>query len=194
MEPSHPIGHPKPITPPRRRRKAQRESQDQKAWVKALNLKFQLGFFYRVKNMGTFDPVRGFFRKNQELVCIPDICGDMPGCAVYIECKYVQGVEKKKKLCFKAKISDGQKDFLYRAHKRGCRAGVAFTLDDAIAIAASDPKRHPRHPRTWCFLPPAEQEAKAEAWKAERAALSKLKNDPLGFIQLRDHGPEEDCT
>ena len=195
-----PIGHPKPIVPPRRRKKGQQESRDQRMFVEALNLKFRDGFFYRVKNMGTYDAARGFYRKNAELVAIPDICGYRSlvmvhalGVArpVYIECKHVQGVDLKKKLCFKVKISDAQKDFLSSAYKSGCIAGVAFTLDDAIAIAANDPKRHPRHPRTWCFLTEQEQEEKAEAWKKERAALEALNQDPLGFISLREPAPGE---
>ena len=192
---------PKPIVPPRRLAKTQKETIDQKAFVQALNLKFRDGFFYRVKNMGTYDAVRGFYRKNAELVAIPDICGyrshKLAGNGgrlaqnVFIECKHVQKVEQKRKLCFKVKISNEQKDFLSSAYKSGCLAGVAFTLDDAISIAANDSIRHPRHPRTWCFLAGQEQEEKAEIWKKERAAKAALNQDPLGFISLREPAPGE---
>jgi hypothetical protein len=171
-------GHPKPIIPPKPHKK-QRESADQRAFVKALNL-MRLGFFYRVKNMGTFDAARGFYRKHSDTVAIPDICGyTKAGTGVFIECKYVAKVEQKKELLFKAKISQEQKDFLLGAHRAGCRSGIAFTLDDAIAIAACDPMRYPRHPRTYLFLPEAEQEAHAAKYIEERRALALKNKDPL---------------
>lgn len=179
-----------PIKPPRRG-KRQQESANQRQYVQAL-LMSGLGFFYRVKNMGTWDPIKKIYRKDygMALVAIPDICGyDKFGRAVFIEVKNVQGVEKKRKAIFKCKITDEQKDFLLRAHRNGALSGVAFTLEDALAIAHNDPLRYPRHPRTWLFLDRDEKGRQeltdiASGWEEKRKALSRLKQDPVAAVTV----------
>lgn len=200
-----PSSFPAPITPPRGKR--QQESANQRLYVKAL-LATGLGFFYRVKNMGTFDPIRKVYRKDygQALVAIPDICGyrhrhtvkrlDPLAVPVYIEVKNVKGVEKKRKLIFKCKITDQQKDFLLRAHRSGCLAGVAFTLEDALAIAHDDPVRYPRHPRTYLFLDldeagRRELTERVADYEAAKKALSRMKQDPVAAATTLAHGLTE---
>lgn len=160
-----------------------------------------VGFFWRVKNTGTWDP-RGFFRKDAttEFVAVPDICGyraRSPLLGVYIEAKFRDRVENCKKLIFSVKISEDQKKFLRNAHKAGHLAGVAFTLDDAIAIAMNDPKRYVRHPRTYLFMPEEEHEGIIERYKAEKKALSLLKQDPVAcatfLARTFDEPIPEDC-
>lgn len=192
MNPLHPASHPKPIRPPRRKRGKQLETADARAGVQALN-KLGVGFFYRVKNMGTYDPVRGFFRKDlsKDFVAIPDVCGyrtKPPLLGVYIEWKHVHGLDKKRKLIFKVKITDKQKEFLYGAHRAGHLAGVAFNLDDAIAIAMNDPARFVRHPRTYLFLPDSEHEIVIARYHEQKKALSKLKQDPVAAATYLAHG------
>lgn len=171
-------------TKPRRKPKRQQESLNQKEYVRRLNA-HNLGFFYRVKNMGTFDPTRGFFRKNQELVSVPDICGasiqNTKGgpVPVYIEVKLVHQIEKRKKLLFKVKITDGQCDFLLKMHRLGCRAGVAFNYYDAICIASGDGTRYPRHPRTFCFLPKDELEEYAAHYAELKRRHAENASDPV---------------
>lgn len=180
-----PDSFPSPLKQPRKRGR-QVESANQKQFVRTL-LMVGLGYFYRVKNMGTYDPTKRIFRKDygMALVAIPDICGyTKAGRAVYIEVKYVEGVEKKKKTIFSCKITDLQKDFLLRAHRSGAIAGVAFTLEDALAIAHDDPVRYPRHPRTWLFLPTTELLELASAWEAKKKALSQLKQDPVACVTV----------
>lgn len=150
--------------------KRQQETLNQKDYIQRLNAA-GLGFFYRIKSTGTFDPIRRTFRKNSELVGLPDIAGftfnDRQGVClpVYIEVKLVKQVEKRRKILFKVKITNEQKDFLLKAYRAGCRAGVAFNYYDAIGIATGDMERYPRHPRTFCFLPQDELEAYAEEFK-----------------------------
>lgn len=170
--------------------KRRQESIDQRLYVRALNLK-QIGFFYRVKSLGTFDRNRKRYRRNAELVPVPEICGYLfnPCLPVYIEVKRVQRVEKKKRLIFKVRISEAQKSFLLEAHRAGARAGIAFNLEDCIAIASADPNRFPRHPRTYFFLPDEEVEAYAEEYRAQRQALSARCQDPLDrdiYLPLED--------
>lgn len=153
-------------------------------FVRALN-QVGLGFFYRVKNMGTYDAKKGTYRKDYGagLVAIPDICGfTKAGRAAFIEVKYIEGVEKKQKPVFSCKITDLQKEFLLRAHRSGAIAGVAFNLEDALSIAHDDELRYPRHPRTWLFLPEAELNPLADAWLEKRKALSRLKQDPVASV------------
>lgn len=172
---------PKPIVPPKRRNGRQKETVNVRAWVKALNA-LGVGFFWRVKNTGTFDPTRGFFRKDMstDFVAIPDICGYLhSGRAVFIEAKYREGVEKMKKLIFSVKISDKQKEFLRDAYHRNCYAGVAFTLDDCIAIVRNDPTRYVRHPRTWCFADPSLHASIIAEYVKQKEALAKLRQDPV---------------
>lgn len=152
-----------------------------RAWVKSLN-QLGVGFFWRVKNTGTWDPVRQVFRKDAaaDFVAIPDICGYLKnGRAVFIEAKRTQGLEKKRKLIFSVKITQDQKDFLCRAHGAGCLAGVAFDLDDCIAIVRDDPTRYVRHPRTWLFLPQSMHDIVIERYKVQKKALSQLRQDPV---------------
>lgn len=191
--------HPAPLNQPRKG-KRQQESHNQRLYVKAL-LATGLGFFHRVKNMGTFDPIRKCYRKDygMALVAIPDICGyifahrmkrlDPVARPCYIEVKNVQGVEKKRKAVFKCKITDEQKEFLLRAYRGGCLAGVAFTLEDALAIAHDDELRYPRHPRTWMFLDldqagRTQLETIVSAWEAKKKALSRLKQDPVAAVTV----------
>lgn len=189
--PYHPH-HPPQIKPPKRRRGRQQETANVRMWVRALNLK-KIGFFFRVKNTGTFDPSSGRFRKDRgiDFVAIPDICGHLnSGTAVYIEGKFAEKVEAKKKLIFAVKISNDQKAFLLDAHRKGCRAGVAFTLDDAIMIATGEGLRHPR---TYLFLPTAELEAYAEEYAKKRRAQAEINQDPLARdIFQNTPKPEED--
>lgn len=168
-----------------------------------------LGFFYRVKNMGTFDPVKKIYRKDYgtSLVAIPDICGYIhnrrtrfvslshpPAIPVYIEVKYIKDVDRKRALTFSCKITDEQKRFLLDAHKAGCRSGIAFTLEDCLAIAYCDPDRYPRHPRTWMFLPEPELAVKVAEYQEKKKALSRLKQDPVAAATTLAHGltPVED--
>lgn len=174
-----------------------------RAWVKALNM-LGIGFFWRVKNTGTWDPVRQIFRKDlaTDFVAVPDICGYLKsGRAVFIEAKYREGVEKMKKLVFVTKASDEQKKFLWEALQKGCLSGVAFTLDDCIAIVRDDPSRYVRHPRTWAFIPDYidNQESKyaviIERYKIQKNALSQLKQDPVAsatFLAKTHQEPEEE--
>lgn len=177
---------PVPIKPPSRATKRQVESHNQRQYVRAL-LMAGLGFFYRVKNMGTYDAKKGAYRKDygMSLVAIPDICGyTRAGRAAFIEVKYVQQVEQKKKLTFACKITDLQKEFLLRAHRSGAIAGLAFTLEDTLAIAHDDPLRYPRHPRTWMFLPAAELAEKEREYLEKKKALSRLKQDPVAAVTV----------
>lgn len=183
--------HPPPIIPPKRRRGRQQETVNVKMWVRALNLK-KLGFFFRVKNTGIYDVKIGRFRKdrNQDFVAIPDICGHLnSGTAVYIEGKYTDKVENKKSLIFAVQITAKQKEFLLDAYRKGCRAGVAFTLEDAIGIAKNDPLRHPR---TFVFLPEAELNAYVEGYKERKRAQAKINQDPLARDILQNIQPVED--
>lgn len=179
----HPASHPKPIRPPRKKkaRGKQNETANVRVWVRALN-QLGVGKFWRVKNTGTWDPVRQIFRKDltTEFVAIPDICGYLKsGRSVFIEAKYKEGVEKVKKLIFSVQITEDQKHFLREAHKNNCFAGVAFTLDDCIAIVRNDPTRYVRHPRTWMFLPEPEHAGIIEKYTKEKRALSALRQDPV---------------
>lgn len=195
MEDQFPRSHPKPIKPPRRRRGRQTETANVRAWVKALN-QLGVGFFWRVKNTGTWDPTRGFFRKDlsKDFVAIPDICGYLKkdGTAVFIEAKYIEGVEKKKKLIFSVKITNDQKRFLHGAHQAACLSGVAFTLDDCIAIVRNDPTRYVRHPRTYLFMPEEMHEKIIDRYKDEKKALSALRQDPVASATYLAKTHEED--
>ena len=183
-----PACFPKPIIPPRKRKRGrQEETANVRAWVKALN-KLGVGFFWRVKNTGTYDPVRKCFRKDMstDFVAIPDICGYLHnGKSVFIEAKYAADLDTKRKLIFAVKITDKQKEFLWNALQSECRAGIAFTLDDCIAIVRHDPTRYVRHPRTWAFIPPfiPDHEGKYAAiikrYEEEKKALAKLRQDPV---------------
>lgn len=192
----HPASHPKPIRPPRARkgpRGKQAETASVRIWVRALN-QLGVGKFWRVKNTGTWDTVRKVFRKDltTEFVAIPDICGYLhSGRAVFIEAKYKNGVEKVRKLIFSVKITDDQKKFLLEAHKRNCFAGVAFTLDDCIAIVRNDPKRYVRHPRTWLFLPNDQHERICAQYLLERKALSALRQDPVASVTFLSRPSDE---
>lgn len=157
----------------------QQESVEQKAYVKFLN-SLNLGFFYRVRNGGTFDPTRRTFRKNAELVAISDICFYLKGGqAGFIEVKRTQGIERKKKLTFKVVSTDAQKKFLLDAHRAGCLAGFAFTEKDCLSIVMNDEKRYPRHPRTYAFLPKEEHEAYALKYRELLSAHAEAAQDPV---------------
>lgn len=158
-----------------------------RAWVKALN-QLGVGFFWRVKNTGTYDPNRKVFRKDMttDFVALPDICGYLhSGRAVFIEAKYREGVEKMKKLIFVTKASEKQKEFLWNALQSGCYAGIAFTLDDCIAIVRNDPTRYVRHPRTWAFIPAVipdhagKYEVICKRFEEQKKALAALRQDPV---------------
>lgn len=189
---------PSPLTQPRKG-KRQQETANQRQYVQAL-LTTGLGFFYRVKNMGTFDARKGIYRKDygMALVAIPDICGyifshrvkrlDPIARPCYIEVKFVRDVEKKRKLVFACKITDLQKEFLLRAYRAGALAGVAFTLEDALSIAYDDEDRYPRHPRTWLFLPAEELAQKVAEYTEKKKALSRLKQDPVAAATTLAHG------
>lgn len=182
---------PPEIKPPKRRRGKSQENADQRAWRDALNL-LRLGKFWRVKTTGTYDPVRKIFRRDKTAdTGIPDICGYLTGGrAVFIECKFVEGVEKKKNLLFKAKTTVEQRDFLLAAHRSGCIAGIAFTLDDAIAIARDDSVKYHRHPRTYQFMPEDWQKSYAEKYMEIKKALARQNQDPLAR-DIFSHTPKD---
>lgn len=160
--------------------KRQQESILQKEMIRFLN-GLNIGFFYRVRNGGQWDPTRKTFRKNAELVAVSDIVGwNKNGRAVYIEVKRTSSdVDKKKKLIFSVKITDAQKEFLLRAHKHGCISGVAFTEKDCLNIVMDDPVRFPRHPRTYLFLPRPELEEYGEKYRELLAEHAKSAQDPV---------------
>lgn len=160
----------------------QKESTLQRSIISSLN-QMAGGYYFRIRNGSTFDPKIGRFRANVAEPGIPDICGfTKSGKAAFIEVKFVEKIENKKKLVCKIKITQEQKDFLYRAYKAGCLAGVAFNLSDAIAIVANDQELYPRHPRTFSFLPEEDQLAYAERYKEEKAKFTELNKDPLAKI------------
>lgn len=176
MEKAHGASH--PFLKPGRQSKNQRESTLQRQIIKDLH-RAGAGHFYRIRNGATFDPKIGKFRSNTAEPGIPDICGyTKAGQAVFIECKFIEKVEEREKLVFPIKITEEQKDFLFRAHKAGCRAGVAFTVEDALAIAL-DSYVYPRHPRTYLFLPSKSVEEYAERYAAHKKALAEERKDPL---------------
>lgn len=168
-----------PLIQPRRSRK-QKETQDQKIYVKALNAS-GLGYFWRVKTMGTYDPIRKTFRRNSDIRGLSDISGYRfnGGRAVFIEVKWVRDVDKKRNLIFKTTLTPEQKEHLLRAYDAGCIAGVAFTLEDAVAIAHDDPERYPRHPRTFMFLPEVRLNEYVEKYKILKKAFTEKNQDPL---------------
>lgn len=160
----------------------QKETILQKAVIESLNIS-GIGFFFRIKNGATFDPKIKRFRANVGTPGIPDICGFLKsGRAVYIEMKHVEKIESRKKIISAIKITQEQKDFLYRAYKSGCFAGVAFNLEDAIAIAKNDPEIHPRHPRTYQFLPDDELAVIVSKYAEEKKAFTEKNKDPLAKI------------
>lgn len=163
-----------------RRTKRQKESLDQKTFVKAL-IATGLGHFWVQKTMGTFDPVRKVFRKNTAVRGISDICGFLfkTGRAVFIEVKWVKDVDKKRKLVFKSTITDEQKEFLLRAHDGGCIAGIAFSLDDCMAIVKENDEVFPRHPRTYMFLPEKDLTEYVEKYKVLKAAQVAARQNPV---------------
>lgn len=154
----------------------------QKAIIESLNYS-QIGFFWKIRNGSTWDPTIKRFRANTATPGIPDICGYLKsGRSVFVECKYVEKIESRKKIISAIKITREQKDFLYRAYKSGCFAGVAFTLEDAIAIAKNDPEIHPRHPRTYQFLPDDELAVIVSKYAEEKKAFTEKNKDPLAKI------------
>lgn len=159
--------------------KKQRESTLQRQILQALN-SLRFGYFFRIRNGATFDPRAGVFRANTAEKGIPDLMGwHFGGKMVLIEVKYIEKVENRKKLIFNVRLSDEQKEFLRKAHADGCLSGVAFNLEDAIAIVKDNPHLYPRHPRTYSFLAKEEKEKYAQIYKEKRAALSVEKRDPL---------------
>ena len=165
--------------PFKKKYKRQAETLNQKAFIKHLN-ENGYGFFFRIKTTGTYDPKRGFFRKNNELVGLPDIHGyTFKPQPAYIEVKRVVRVEKRKKLIFKVQITDEQKDFLLKAFRAGCLAGVAFNLYDCISIVADNGSKYPRHPRTFCFLPREEWEEYAHKYASDKAIHAAIQADPV---------------
>lgn len=154
--------------------------------MKALNLAGAV-FVYRVRNMGTFDPIRKVYRRHSDHEAIPDICGYAkpthtkvkPGTAVFIEVKYVAKVENKTKLRFAVKTTDEQRLFLLRAYRCGALVGYAYNLEDCLAIVHNDPDHYPRHPRTWAFLPEEEWAQKEVEYREKKKVLAKLNQDPL---------------
>lgn len=165
------------IKNPYKARGKQPETPLQRLIVQGLNVS-GLGYFFRIRNGATWNAARGQYLSNVTEKGIPDVHGFLKsGQAVYIEVKYIETLHKKKKLIFNVKISLEQIVWLLRAHRAGCRTGVAFCLEDAVAIAMADEKRYPRHPRTYCFLPEAEKKIYAERYKENKKALSELKED-----------------
>lgn len=168
----------KPIVPPKR--KKEKEIVNQRNFVRCLN-DAGIGCFFRVRKIGAIDPEKGTYRKWNDLGQIPHIIGfrKHTGQAVFIECKFVQRIEKRKPLVFPVKITKEQKDFLLAAHNAGAIAGVAFTLEDAIAIAHDSQMEYPRHPRTFCFLPKEDLEEYVGVYKETKKALCAGRRDPL---------------
>jgi len=110
---------------------------------------------------------------------IPDIIGYTKNAnPCFIEVKFQETLETKRKLCFAVHISKEQKDWLLTTHRMGCRAGVAFTVDDAIGIITNNWEYHPRHPRTFCFLPKEEQLEMKKKYLEFKAAKTLREKDP----------------
>jgi hypothetical protein len=162
-----------------RKSKKQAESAVQRQIVSSL-IAAGFGYFFRIRNGATFDPTLRIFRSNVAEKGIVDILGwtthPLP---VAIEVKFVQLIEQKKKITHKVAISPEQKEFLLKCHLAGGRAGIAYTVEDAIGIVTNNPDEYPRHPRTWAFLPKEEIEVKAAEYIEQKKILVERNKDPL---------------
>lgn len=179
--------------------KKQKESALQRLIVSSL-ITCGYGHFFRIRNGATFDPVAKIFRANTAEKGIPDIIGFLKGSgqAVFIEVKFQETIENRKKITHKVKISDEQKAFLRNAHLMGCRAGIAFTMDDALAIVTQDYDAYPRHPRTWAFLDDEEAiKEKAAQYELQKEVPRKERRcpAPLAMADWREVEPriEKSC-
>jgi ABC-type proline/glycine betaine transport system substrate-binding protein len=166
--------------------KKQAESTLQRQIVDSLKAA-GFGYFFRIRNGATYDPVAKIFRSNVAEKGIVDILGwtthPLP---VAIECKYIQFPDKKQKITHKVNISDEQKDFLLKCHSVGGRAGIAYTLEDAWAIVCNNPEMHPRHPRTYAFLSKEEIEVKAQEYVKLKSQLALNNKDIIYRMEARN--------
>lgn len=164
------------------RSKKQKESALQRLIVSSLNAG-GYGYFFRIRNGATYDPRIGRFRVNTAEKGIVDLLGwtthPLP---VTIEVKYFETIEKKKKISHVVLVSEEQKEFLYRSYKAGNRSGIAFTVDDAIAIVTNNHELWPRHPRTWRFLPEEEYVEKVALYLKYKKEKTITSRDPLRKI------------
>lgn len=162
----------------------QKESALQRLIIEVLNTN-HYGHYFRIRNGATFDPKAGIFRSNTAEKGISDILGwtnHNPPIAVAIEVKYFETIEKRRKVTHKVKISEEQMEFLYKLHKAGGRAGIAFTVDDALAIVFNNPEERPRHPRTWRFLPEEEYQEKVALWEKHKDFPKNETLDPVARV------------
>lgn len=166
------FGKPKP--------KKQKESSLQRD-IKEVLTRSNLCFISRIRNGATFDPKIKRFRSNTAEPGIPDLLGFRKGTgqAIFIEVKYQDKIENRKRLVCKVRITEDQKVYLKRAHENGCLAGIAFTIDDALAIVHNDPGLYPRHPRTYGFMSDEWLEAYAVEYKEQKRIVSLEKQDPV---------------
>lgn len=132
----------------------------------------------RIKNMGTFDPVRGFFRSNNMERGIPDIIGcKHPGKAIFIEVKLSNPAGK-------YSISKEQKNYLQEQEKLGAIVGIAFSLGDAFDIIADDQIKYPRNDRTYLYRD-----------KTDRPKKKAKSRDPLAFLaSFHEEGDNDGAT
>jgi len=162
-----------------RKSKKQKESVVQRQIVSSL-IAAGFGYFFRIRNGATFDPKLKKFRSNVAEKGIVDVLGwtthPLP---VAIEVKFVELIEQKKKITHKVAISPEQKEFLLKCHLAGGRAGIAYTVGDALAIVTNNPDEYPRHPRTWAFLSKEEIEVKAAEYIEQKRILVENNRDPL---------------
>tara|TARA_R110000868_G_scaffold242882_4_gene498489 strand:+ start:1848 stop:2333 length:486 start_codon:yes stop_codon:yes gene_type:complete len=151
----------------------QNENSLQRDIVEYLNERSGLGCIVsRIKNTGTYDPVRKCFRKNQTEKGIPDIIGcSKDGKAIFIEVKMGEH----------AQISKEQLEYLKARAEKGAIVGFAHSLSDAFDIIVSDPINYPRKDRTYG----RNKHREALGGEAKKKTDPNNKN-PLHFISRLD--------
>jgi VRR-NUC domain. len=145
------------------------ENTLQRNIVEHLNTRSNLGCAVsRIKNGGTYDPIRKIFRSNNTEKGIPDIMGcTKDGIAVFIEVKMANG-----------KLSPEQTEYLIERSKRGAIVGVAYDIGDAFDIVVNDPINYPRKDRTF-----GNKKLRAILAQDEASAKKQRKSrDPLAFL------------
>jgi hypothetical protein len=154
----------------------QNENTLQREIVKYINETPQLGAYVsRIKNMGTFDPNGGFFRKNGTEKGIPDIIGvKQGGRAIFIEVKMPTNDGRCRPL------SKEQVEYLMRCHEMGAIVGVAYDVSDAFDIVADHPTKYPRKDRTY-------------GNRKLRAVLAKGTPHEIKYLRSKNRDPLRDC-
>lgn len=151
------------------------ENSLQREIVEYLNGRSGLGCkVSRIKNGGTYDPIRKAFRSNNAEKGIPDIIGcTKNGKAIFIEVKMltVNGELKP--------IRKEQVDYLGDMADRNALVGIAYDLGDAFDIVVDDPVKYPRKDRTYGNRKLRARLAK-EGHKTK--AKSRKRQDPLYFL------------